>query len=384
MGLMAVHLILLAVNKVCPTLAGLVDIYADCLGALDKVSSLPPRRIPSRCQHSDILKNIMVNCSDLTFTLRYNHVRAHQDDHEAYHKLLRPAQLNTVADLHAKRELWDLEGEDTPPQQAFPLEPVTVFAGESKITSDTLGRLRYWAHRRLASDSFFKLKSLSPEGFEEVAWEEVYTALHGVPRLFQLWAAKQVTGVAGTNEYQARYKDEHDPRCPSCDRAIETCGHILHCQEEERVAALHRSIGWLDDWLGEVGTEPTLWRWLVRYARGRGHHSMSHITLEGGPGAVEMGRSQDMIGWRRFMEGMISREILPLQEEFFDAGGSTMSLSDWAQELVVNLLECTHGLWLYRNLHVHDLLAGAATPARKEEIQQFIEDQLDMGGEGLD
>jgi hypothetical protein len=48
--------------------------------------------------------------------------------------------------------------------------------------------------------------------------------------------------------------------------------------------------------------------------------------------------------------------------------------------LVVKLLECTHGLWLYRNLHVHDSLAGAATTARKEEIQQFIEDQLDMGG----
>ncbi len=67
LGLMAVHLILLAVNKVYPTLTGLVDIYADCLGALDKVSSLPLHRIPSRCQHSDMLKNIMVNCSNLSF-----------------------------------------------------------------------------------------------------------------------------------------------------------------------------------------------------------------------------------------------------------------------------------------------------------------------------
>ncbi len=97
-----------------------------------------------------------------------------------------------------------------------------------------------------------------------------------------------------------------------------------------------------------------------------------------------MGRSQDMIGWRRLMEGMISREILPLQEEFINAGGSTILLSDWAQGLVVKLLECTHGQWLYRNLHVHDLIAGAATTARKEEIKKFIEDQLDMGGEGLD
>ena len=44
----------------------------------------------------------------------------------------------------------------------------------------------------------------------------------------------------------------------------------------------------------------------------------------------------------------------------------------------------THGQWLYRNLHVHDAVAGATATARKEEIQGFIEDQLELGEEGLD
>ena len=72
--LMAIHLILLAANKVRPGLVGSVDIFSDCVGALEKVSDLPPNRIPTRCRHSDILKNIMVNCSDLTFALSYQHV----------------------------------------------------------------------------------------------------------------------------------------------------------------------------------------------------------------------------------------------------------------------------------------------------------------------
>lgn len=143
----------------------------------------------------------MVNCRDLTFTLCYSHDQVHQDDHEAYHRLPRPAKLNTVADLHAKRALRDLVDEDLPAQRPFPLEPVLVFAGYAKLTSDTLSHLCFWVHRQLALESFFKLKILSPAGFEEVAWEEMYVALHGVPRLYQLWAAKQVTGIVGTNKY---------------------------------------------------------------------------------------------------------------------------------------------------------------------------------------
>jgi hypothetical protein len=120
------------------------------------------------------------------------------------------------------------------------------------------------------------------------------------------------------------------------------------------------------------------------YARGRGARSMSDIVRDEDRGVRAMGRSQDMIGWRRFMEGMISKEILPLQGEHIEAGGCNLTIDVWAQGLVTKLLEATHGQWLYRNVHVHDTVAGVAATARKEEIQQFIEDQLDMGGEGLD
>ncbi len=42
LGLMAIHLILWAVNEVTPGLTGSVHILLDCLGALNKVKDLPP------------------------------------------------------------------------------------------------------------------------------------------------------------------------------------------------------------------------------------------------------------------------------------------------------------------------------------------------------
>ena len=88
LGLMAIHLILLAVNKVHPQLRGKVRIvYSDCLGALNKVTTLLTNRIPSGRKHSDILKNIMIHCSNLSFDCEYLHVEAHQDESKAYLQL---------------------------------------------------------------------------------------------------------------------------------------------------------------------------------------------------------------------------------------------------------------------------------------------------------
>jgi hypothetical protein len=62
LGLMTIHLILLSVNKIHQNLARSVEIVSDCLGALKRVTYLPPYRIPSWCCHLDILKTILVHC----------------------------------------------------------------------------------------------------------------------------------------------------------------------------------------------------------------------------------------------------------------------------------------------------------------------------------
>ena len=75
LGLMAVHLLLLAVETVSPGLSGSVTIYSDCIGALGRVAKLPPYRILSRCRHLDVLKTIMVNCASLSFREPPNSIR---------------------------------------------------------------------------------------------------------------------------------------------------------------------------------------------------------------------------------------------------------------------------------------------------------------------
>jgi hypothetical protein len=386
LGLMAIHLILLAINKVCPELPGHVQIYSDCLGALKRVSTLPGNRLPSGCKHSDILKNIMINCSKLSFDCEYLHVIAHQDDGMSYHKLQRPSQLNCLMDTNAKNVIWGLEGEELPPQDVFPLEPVAVFVGSEKLTSGSEDYIRFWCQRIIARQVFAhkKVRVLTPNQFDEVHWESVYQALSEVPRLFALWACKQVMGIAGTNEMQSKYTPNHDKKCPSCGICDETCGHVLWCNEEGRVETLHASIDLVDRWLQDHGTDGRLRRYLMEYAHGRGGLSMVDIVRERQEAYRRLAESMDEIGWRRFMEGMISKEVIAIQRKAIVEEASRLTLEKWSSGLVTRLLEATHGQWLYRNVQVHDFVSEDIATKRKDEIRRELENLIELGGEGLE
>ena len=128
-----------------------------------------------------------------------------------------------------------------PAQETFPLEPVAVFIDGIKLTSDCGFEVRFWTQIQMAEEVFYKRGILDPDQFQKVAWRHVYNTLHAVPRMFALWAAKQVTDIAGTNlnlNIRSRSKESptgtHDPHCPSCGKEIEDSGHVLSCQEAGR------------------------------------------------------------------------------------------------------------------------------------------------------
>jgi hypothetical protein len=105
LGLMAIHLLLVSVNRVHNTLVGSVEVVSDCLGALKWEVHLPPYWIPLHCKHLDILKNILVNCPNPTFTLYYLHMKAHQDGNVAFNKLSWKLQLNCICNHPAKQRI---------------------------------------------------------------------------------------------------------------------------------------------------------------------------------------------------------------------------------------------------------------------------------------
>ena len=385
LGLMAVHLLLLAVAKMSPDLRGKAAIYSDCLGALGRVATLPPYRIPSRCRHSDILKTIMVNCTSLPFQREYHHVKAHQDDHTRWENLYRVAQLNSACDAGAKAILLSQDATDPPLQKAFPLEPICMFIEGKKMTSDTGAHIRYAAGRRIARSFFHQTSRMFTDAFDEVDWPHVYRTLNKeVPRLFQVWVCKQVMNITATNKnLSRRHRDGRSDKCPCCTIHVETATHVLLCPEAGRVEAFMLGANALERWLEKADTDPDLTESIVEYVRRRGTVTMKEAINDAPPRFRQMALSQDKIGWRRLLEGMISKEIATIQRQYIAVNGSHTSLNKWCSGLITRLLEITHGQWLYRNYIVHDPVSGTIATAKKEELLVEIERQRELGDAGL-
>jgi hypothetical protein len=83
------------------------------------------------------------------------------------------------------------------------------------------------------------------------------------------------------------------------------------------------------------------------------------------------------------MEGMICTKMHSIQNEYHLQGGTHMNPEQWAKGMVLKLLEATHGQWIYRNVQIHDSVAGTQATLRKEGIQREIEEQMEMGMAGL-
>jgi hypothetical protein len=81
------------------------------------------------------------------------------------------------------------------------------------------------------------------DAFDEVDWPNVHRMLNKeVPRLFQVWACKQVMNISATNRnLHWRHQDGRSNKCPCCIIHVETAEHVILCLEVGRVEAFMQS-----------------------------------------------------------------------------------------------------------------------------------------------
>jgi hypothetical protein len=81
-------------------------------------------------------------------------VEAHQDDKRAFNKLSRKSQLNFICNHLAKQRLSEEAIKQKGGSQLFLLDPIGIFIGAAKLSSETGPLLRFHAHQQLARSLF--------------------------------------------------------------------------------------------------------------------------------------------------------------------------------------------------------------------------------------
>ncbi len=79
------------------------------------------------------------------------------------------------------------------------------------------------------------------------------------------------------------------------------------------------------------------------------------------------------------MEDMLSWCLVSLQANHYALTGEGLQPLPWASQLVIRLLEVTHGQWIYCNFQVHDEAQGTLHTQEKERSQRDIEEQMKLG-----
>ena len=104
---------------------------------------------------------------------------------------------------------------------------------------------------------------------------------------------------------------------------------------------LHKLSEDLLDWLDDAGTPRDLIFLIVAFIQGRGDRTMEELVYTNDLPAqyLSFARAQDFIGWRRFLEGTVARELRELVAMIGLEGERTLSVDGWVQAVVKKLLE---------------------------------------------
>ena len=68
-----------------------------------------------------------------------------------------------------------------------------------------------------------------------------------------------------------------------------------------------------------------------------------------------------------------------MQKKVEEAGKCKLTVNLWSAGSVLKLLVVTPGQWLYRNVHLHDIISGEKAMQRKETVPRELEYQMSLG-----
>ena len=161
---------------------------------------------------------------------------------------------------------------------------------------------------------------------------------------------------------------EADKSCPNCGQ-IEKAEHLCVCPCKDRTRLINESAEELGSWMfADNRTEPQIAYWVPKFIMYRGNKKFSEMG-DMSPEIIALAESQDLIGWRNFMEGRISKSFYTIQSWYLSDSQSYMNGQDWTKKFISKILQITHSQWIFRNISLHDENLG---DLRRKEMKSMI------------
>jgi hypothetical protein len=150
----------------------------------------------------------------------------------------------------------------------------------------------------------------------------------------------------------------------------------MNCPESDRTRLLKKQVGDLQTWLNrDKITELELAYWIPKYILMQGGRPFAKLGKMS-PSMLSLAKSQDSIGWRRFMEGHITTHFHICQRFHLTMSSSYLNRDDWTKQFISKLLIINHSQWIYMNISLHSTTTGYLHEKSISELKQDIDKLL--------
>lgn len=93
--------------------------------------------------------------------------------------------------------------------------------------------------------------------------------------------------------------------------------------------------------------------------------------------------TQDSVGWEQFQFGMISSELMQIQDKHFKSKGKRSTGLHWMSRLLQRIWDLHHSLWQHRNSFLHKG-KKCLHELEREAVDKSIRWEFALGKDGLD
>ena len=337
------------------------DITVACDGeaAINRVN-MDSNIIKANMINVDMLSIISELWSESSFTITKKHVYGHQDD---LGRPLTPLEsLNCTVDIFAK-EIAHKQIDGLLPD----LEFSPTDKGYGTITCNGImvtSKLQRTLYHHVTKNNFVKALGTNPEVPMDFSTVKVHWWSFGKARKearyhTQTFITKWLSGDTATGRVMVNRKERIFPKCPRCNHEDEHLLHVMTCNSDGTIELRNNLLTELLLWLESVYTSTAiinfinmgLSKWFCNreYIWNADSPIFTHDPVEDNAFNCQM-----KLDWYYFMCGMITTELVELQQLEYSKMNSKKLGTRWATDLTHKLWNITHQLWKHRCDHLFE------------------------------
>jgi hypothetical protein len=87
--------------------------------------------------------------------------------------------------------------------------------------------------------------------------------------------------------------------------------------------------------------------------------------------------SQDMIWWRKFIEGKVSTKIAVIQQTYCASAPCMMNSDEWMRHFISHILHITHSQWIFRKVTLRDRIRDTLRLQKQKEVLREVKIMLE-------